>query len=170
MKTIYIIGGTMGVGKTAVCRRLNKILDKSVFLDGDSCWDMHPFQVTDETKAMVLDNICYLLNNFIRCSVLENIVFCWVMHEQSIIDDIMSHINTENCKTVVISLMCTEKELRERLRGDIDNGLREPDIIDRSTQRIELYKKLNTVKIDTSDMSIDECALRIIDVAKKTAL
>ena len=61
MKTLYFISGTMGVGKTAVSQQLKKDLPKSVFLDGDWCWDSDPFQVTDETKAMVTDNICYLL-------------------------------------------------------------------------------------------------------------
>ena len=38
MKTIYLIGGTMGVGKTTVSQQLKKELPKSVFLDGDWCW------------------------------------------------------------------------------------------------------------------------------------
>lgn len=79
-----MIGGTMGVGKTTVCQQLKRDLPDSVFLDGDWCWDASPFQVTDETKAMVLDNICHLLNNFLKCSAYENIIFCWVMHEQQI--------------------------------------------------------------------------------------
>ena len=64
MKTLYLIGGTMGVGKTTVSQQLKKDLINSVFLDGDWCWDASPFQVTEETKEMVLNNICYLLNNF----------------------------------------------------------------------------------------------------------
>ena len=56
-KMLYLIGGTMGVGKTAVSKQLQKDLPNSVFLDGDWCWDAHPFQVTEETKAMVIDNI-----------------------------------------------------------------------------------------------------------------
>lgn len=68
MKNIYLIGGTMGVGKTTTCRIMKQKLENSVFLDGDWCWDMHPFQVTDETKQMVIGNICFLLNSFIKCS------------------------------------------------------------------------------------------------------
>ena len=56
----------MGVGKTAVSQQLKSDLSNSVFLDGDWCWDANPFQVTNETKAMVTDNICYLLNNFLH--------------------------------------------------------------------------------------------------------
>ena len=39
MKTLYLIGGTMGVGKTTVSQQLKKDLANSVFLDGDWCWD-----------------------------------------------------------------------------------------------------------------------------------
>ena len=35
MKTLYLIGGTMGVGKTTVSQQLKKDLINSVFLDGD---------------------------------------------------------------------------------------------------------------------------------------
>lgn len=90
MKKLFIIGGPMGVGKTAVCQNMKNKLDNCVFLDGDWCWDANPFQVTEETKKMVTDNICYLLNPFIHCSAYKNIVFCWVMHEQSIIDTILA--------------------------------------------------------------------------------
>ena len=83
MKTLFMIGGTMGVGKTTVCQQLKRDLQNSVFLDGDWCWDASPFQVTDETKSMVTDNICYLLNNFLHCSAYENVIFCWVMHQQA---------------------------------------------------------------------------------------
>ena len=84
MKRLYLIGGTMGVGKTSVCQLLKSKTHNAVFLDGDWCWDADPFQVTDETKRMVTDNICFLLNSFLHCSAYQNIIFCWVMHEQDI--------------------------------------------------------------------------------------
>ena len=34
MKRLYLIGGPMGVGKTTVCRALQRRLERSVFLDG----------------------------------------------------------------------------------------------------------------------------------------
>ena len=68
MKKLILIGGTMGVGKTATSSLLKQKLNQSVFLDGDWCWDMHPFVVNRETKAMVMNNIVYQLNQFISCS------------------------------------------------------------------------------------------------------
>ena len=151
----------MGVGKTAVCQLPKKQLNHCVFLDGDWCWDMHPFEVNEETKQMVLANIKFLLNSFIQCSVYENIIFCWVMHEQSIIDELLSAIETANCEVKVISLICREESLRERLQKDVDQGIREPEIIQRSIQRLDGYKTLNSIKLDVSDISASMAAKQI---------
>lgn len=89
MKRLYMIGGPMGVGKTAACRQLQQLLDRSVFLDGDWCWDAHPFQVTEETREMVLENISFLLNSFLRCSAYDHVIFCWVLHRREIWEDLL---------------------------------------------------------------------------------
>ena len=151
----------MGVGKTTVCQHLKKELNNSVFLDGDWCWDASPFQVTDETKRMVLDNICCLLNNFIHCSAYENIIFCWVMHEQAIIDEILSKIDAEKCIIKIISLISDETNLKSRLTADILKGIRTPDVIERSMARNEMCKNLNTVRIDTSGRTVRQIAEEI---------
>jgi broad-specificity NMP kinase len=164
MKKLYIIGGTMGVGKTTVSRELKNRLSKSVFLDGDWCWDMNPFVVNDETKAMVMDNICYLLNNFIHCSEYENIIFCWVLHEQKIIDSILSRLDKQNIKVISISLLCKEKALRERIQKDIDNKLRSNDVLERSIERIHLYEKLDTVKIEVSEKTVADTVNEIMQL------
>ena len=104
MKDLYLIGGAMGIGKTAVGQQLKRDLLNSVFLDEDWCWDADPFLVTEETKAMVLENICCLLNNFLRCTACDHVIFCWVMHQQEIIDAILSRLNAENCRVHCLSL------------------------------------------------------------------
>ena len=105
-KTLYIIGGTMGVGKTAVCQRLK--------------------------------------------------------HEQGIIDAILENVNTANCATKTISLVCAPDTLRARLEGDIRSGLRTGDVIERSIERLPLYEKLQTEKIITDGKGIDDIAGEIL--------
>jgi broad-specificity NMP kinase len=161
MRTLYIVGGTMGVGKTTVCKILADDLPNSVFLDGDWCWDLHPFRVTDETKRMVMDNIVTCLASFLACPGIDNVVFCWVMHEQSIIDEILSRLDLDDVRVVTVSLTCDEKTLRDRLRLDVDAGLREPDVIERSMARLPLYAALETMKVDTSVLAPVEVARRI---------
>lgn len=164
MKTLYLIGGTMGVGKTTVCRELQKKLPGCVFLDGDWCWDMRPFVVNEKTKAMVLDNICHVLNNFLRCSQFENVLFCWVMHEQSILEEILSRLDTAGWRVECLSLICTEEALRQRLQGDIDAGVRTADILERSIPRLALYAALDTRKIDTTGKTPEAVAVEIASI------
>ena len=158
MKRLYIINGTMGVGKTTVCRELQKLLPDNVFLDGDWCWDMSPFKVTDETKTMVMDNITYLLNSFLKCSECNNIIFCWVLHEQAIIDELLSKLDIKNCEVKIFTLTADEEALKQRLEKDVANGIRKPDVIERSIARIPLYDKLITEKIATDSISAKEAA------------
>ena len=161
MKNLYLIGGTMGVGKTTVGQQLKIQTPNSVFLDGDWCWDANPFQVTEETKAMVLDNICCLLQNFLRCSAYDTVIFCWVLHQQEIIDTIIERLDVQNCKVRAISLMVEESQLWERLNADVRSGHRTADVIDRSVARLPLYRELMTIKIDTSGKSVQQIVDRI---------
>ena len=112
-KHLYLIGGPMGVGKTAAGRALRERLDRSVFLDGDWCWDAHPFQVTAETKAMVLENIAFLLNNFLRCGAYTHVIFCWVLHRQEILDELLSRLDTWRLDVSHL----TVRETAERIAG-----------------------------------------------------
>ena len=162
MKHLYLIGGPMGVGKTAVSRSLHHLLPHSAFLDGDWCWDIHPFTVTPETKAMVMDNIAHLLRSFLLCSEIDHVIFCWVLHEQAILDDLLSRLPLEVVQVVSLSLLCDADTLTARLKRDVNAGLRTPDVIARSLARLDLYDVLHTYKLNTSFLTPDETAHAIL--------
>ena len=166
MKTLYMVGGTMGVGKTTTCTLLRDSLDRCAFLDGDWCWSMHPFVVSEETKALVEDNICHILNGFLRCTAFDSVVFCWVMHDQSILDGLLKRLDLRDVRVVSVSLVCSEDALRQRLIRDVEAGRRTPDVIARSVQRLKLYDLLDTVKLDVSAMPPEEAAQRIRALAE----
>lgn len=152
MKHVYLIGGPMGIGKSTICNQLNKDLDHSVFLDGDWCWNMDPFIVNQDTKNMVLDNITHCLNNFIHTPGIENIIFCWVMHKQDIIDQIIQKLDTEGVDIHLISLICEKEELIKRMLID----RRDNQTIRKSLQYLELYKDLDTQKIDVTTLDVQK--------------
>lgn len=168
MKQVYLIGGTMGVGKTTICHLLKEKLENSVFLDGDWCWDMHPFIVNEETRKMVMENIVFLLNQFIHCSAYQHIIFGWVMHEQSILDDITRQLDLSDCRLHAVSLVCSPEALKARLQKDINAGLRQPDVLDRSIPRLPLYDRLKTTKIDVSACSPEQAAEQMIRLANQS--
>ena len=152
MKHVYLIGGPMGIGKSTICNQLNQDLDQSVFLDGDWCWNMDPFIVNQDTKNMVLDNITHCLNNFIHTPGIENIIFCWVMHKQDIINQIIQKLDTEGVDIHLISLICEKEELIKRMLID----RRDNQTIRKSLQYLELYKDLDTQKIDVTTLDVQK--------------
>ena len=160
-KNLYIIHGTMGVGKTTVSQALLKELDDSVFLDGDWCWMMNPFIVNDETKAIVMDNIVHCINNFIHSSAYKNIILCWVIPSQEILDDLLDKLDIKDIHVYPITLMCNQDKLVERIQKDIDQGIRNKDVIDRSIQYLKNYESMNTIHIDVSDMTIEDTVKKI---------
>lgn len=155
-KKLIIINGVMEVGKTTISKALYKKLDNSFWLDGDNCWMMNPFEVTDENKFMVLDNISYILNNFIKNSKSKYIIFNWVIHTEDIMKDILNKIDSSSVDVYKITLMCSKENLINRINKDIKLGLRYEDNIKRSLDRLELYNKMDTIKIDTSNKSIED--------------
>ncbi|MCI6373784.1 MAG: AAA family ATPase [Clostridiales bacterium] len=165
MKRLILVGGPMGVGKTTACQLLKKSLPRCAFLDGDWCWDMHPLIVTDETCAMVMDNIAHLLSGFLACSELQYIIFCWVMHEKAILDSLLSRLPLDGCAVTSISLIAPPNVLSARLQRDVDAGLRTPDVIARSLVYLPRYDALDTVKLDTGAMDAQQTAREIARLA-----
>ena len=157
MKHVYLIGGPMGIGKSTICNQLNQDLDHSVFLDGDWCWNMDPFIVNQDTKNMVLDNITHCLNNFIHTPGIENIIFCWIMHKQDIINQIIQKLDTEGVDIHLISLICEKEELIKRMLID----RRDNQTIRKSLQYLELYKDLDTQKIDVTTLDVQKTVDKI---------
>ncbi|WP_026888605.1 AAA family ATPase [Clostridium beijerinckii] len=163
-KKMIIINGTMGVGKSATCRELNKKLKNSVWLDGDWCWMINPFVVNDENNKMVINNINYLLRSFLTNSSLEYIIFNWVIHMEDIFDDILEPLNDLNFEIIKITLICDEDALKKRILGDVKLKLRDEECVRRSVERLDLYKEMSTKKIDTSNISVLETVDKIIKI------
>lgn len=162
MKTLYLIGGPMGVGKTTAGRLLRDRLPHSVFLDGDWCWDMHPFVVCDETKRMVTDNIVFLLNSFLRCSVCEQVVFCWVMQEEEIWETLRSRLDLTGVRVRAAALVCAPEELRRRVERDAAAGLRAPDAAARSLAYLPRFAALSAAKLDVTALTPEQTADAIL--------
>lgn len=67
------------------------------------------------------------------------------MHEQSIIDDIVDRFDAKDCNIKVISLVCKED-------------------IERSIAKLVLYQKIDSIKIDTSNRSVQNIVNEIMSI------
>lgn len=151
MKKLIFINGEPGVGKTTVCKALYKELDKSVWLDGDWCWMMNPFNVTEENKKMVVDNIVHMLRNFLNNSSFDYVVFNWVMPKEYIFKLVEEGIKDLEYEMFRISLLCSPNELLNRR---IVDG-REPWQLKVQEDCMDEYHKMDTIKLYTEGKSIE---------------
>ncbi|HWP97590.1 MAG TPA: AAA family ATPase [Syntrophomonadaceae bacterium] len=157
MKTLIIINGTMGVGKSTVSKELNQRIQNSVWLDGDWCWMMNPWNFSEENKIMVLDNICCLLENFLKNTSFEYIIFSWVLHYENILDFILERLKEYEFRTCKITLTCSEQALINRMKNDGRN----PEGMKNSIDRLGLYHSMDTERIDSSDSTVESIVERI---------
>lgn len=159
-KKLLMINGPMGVGKTTICKLLHQTVHRNVWLDGDWCWMMHPWDFSDSNKKMVIDNITYLLRNFLKNDGFEVIIFNWVLHREEIFKLILDPLADFDFELHKLTLTASAESLRERLLQD----RREETVIAESIARLALYEKLDTQKIDTSSKTPQEIVAEIIRV------
>lgn len=160
-KQLILVGGAMGVGKSAVCRELLRQLTPGVWLDGDWCWNMNPFVVSEENKRMVLSNITHLLRAYLNNSSYRYVLFCWVMDQPLLFEAVLGLLRDIPFTLHSFSLVCTEQALRERLERDVRDGIREADVIPRSLRRLPAYAALPTCKLDVTSLTPYEAACAI---------
>ena len=123
--------------------------DHCVFLDGDWCWDGPSFINTPETRAMAVDNIRHLLNGFLGCTAMRPCCFAGCFTRR--ISCRLSFPGLERAyRLYTLSLVCPATTLAERLWGDVGKGLRQPDVIERSLNRLPLYQDLGWPLLDTA--------------------
>lgn len=162
-KTLVLINGTPGIGKTTVSRELHKTLEHSAWLDGDWCWMINPFVVNQENVTMVESNIATLLNRYMENSSIRYIIFNWVIPNNQIMDKIITSITVKSINVIKITLMCLPSMLEKRLRLD---GRSDSKIKD-SIRRLSDYHSMDSIKLNTTDLSIQQTVdeiLRIISM------
>ncbi len=167
LKKLIIINGTMGVGKTTICKGLLKVMDNSVWLDGDWCWMMNPWIFSEENKKMVIENIVFILRNYLNNSTYRYVIFDWVIHEKNILDLILKQLSDLQFELIWFSLICSENTLEQRLIIRGDNA----DIIKDSILRLEKYKNMDSIKINTDyniEANIQSIKQYVVNKSKST--
>ena len=168
MKRLILINGTMGVGKSAVSRCIQRLLPACALLDGDWCWNVYPFSVTEESKRRVIDHIVTVLSGYLGCADVENIVFCWVMQRRGIAESVLARLPLGDVKVGRFTLTASPEAVAARLRGDIAAGLRDEDVIARSVAYLPFYAQdMGSVRLATDGMSAEETAREIARIVQR---
>lgn len=162
-KQLVVLNGTMGVGKSATAQALRDHLQPCLYLDGDWCWAMSPFEPSDEDKQMVLENTTFLLRRFLQDSTRDYVIFTWVLHSDLIWQQIRNGLEGLDFQLHRFTLTCDEQALRDRLTRDVVSGQRTIDVVERSIARLAQFSTLETAKLDVSHIDARTAAKRIAE-------
>ena len=86
------------------------------------------------------------------------------MHIESISDKLISMLENRDYKLYKFSLVCSENALVSRIRKDIENGMRDDIVLERSLMRLNNYNEMDTIKIDVSDITSEQAARNIHNI------
>lgn len=158
MKPLVFLNGPMGVGKSTVAALLQQKFDRCAYLDGDWCYRVHPFRVTKESKALVLNNIAYLLDGYLKSPDVDLVLFSWVMNKREIRDAVLSKM-TEAGKCLFVTLTASEEALIKRFAKDTAAGLRTQEGLTRALSYLPDYEAdFGGLKLMTDEKEPDELA------------
>jgi len=119
-KKLILISGSPCVGKTAVGDQLFESYDNSAYLDGDWCWCVHPFSVTDSRLRNGDKSMSFVLSNYLD-SGFEYVFFTSVvLTDAGLREGILNGITAGEYQTIAFTLTCSEETLKKRhdKRGD----------------------------------------------------
>ena len=119
-KKLILISGSPCVGKSAVGNRLFESYDNSAYLDGDWCWCVHPFSVTDRRLRNGDKSMSFVLSNYLD-SDFEYVFFTSVVLTDACIrEGILKGITARGYEILGFTLTCSEETLKKRhdRRGD----------------------------------------------------
>ena len=148
-KKLILISGSPCVGKTAVGTRLFESFDNSAYLDGDWCWCVHPFSVSDPRLRNGDKRMSFVLSNYLD-SDFEYVIFTSVvLTDARIRNEILSGITAKDYRVIGFTLTCSEETLKERHDKRGDRG--ETDY-----RWLRLPPCPGDIVIDTDDKSVRE--------------
>ena len=119
-KKLILISSSPCVGKTTVGTRLFESYDNSAYLDGDWCWCVHPFSVTDTRLRNGDKSMSFVLSNYLDSDFGYVFFTSVVLTNPQIRKNILNGITAKDYDVIGFTLTCSEETLKKRhdRRGD----------------------------------------------------
>lgn len=88
--------------------QLIELLDHSIYIDGKWCCYCVEEKLNETSYVMALDNIVHFINNALLSKEFSNIIVGWNLLNLSVIEDIITHIQQDDCQFSIFELTTTE--------------------------------------------------------------
>lgn len=162
MNTFIFLHGPNGVGKSSVCKTLHSRLQRSAWLESEWCRMTNPFILNEETISLTITNMTQMLRTYLSCSWLDYVFMSYGFHgaRQQIWDTVQTNLQTISYAYAPITLTCdTDENIARMVTDGRDQGR-----IHRAISARELYDALPHPRIDTTSLTIEQTADRVIEI------
>lgn len=162
MTTLVLLGGPVGVGKSAALAALRNRIPRSALVEADDVWRVSDDIVVEEGRSFAHTNLNAVIAGYFAAGV-ETCVVSWVFARPELYDPVIERARSYADAILQLYLVATPETLahRIRMRGEAANNDIE-GLIGYSLSRLELIQNLPFDKIDTSDHSSTEVADKIV--------
>ncbi|HML46830.1 MAG TPA: hypothetical protein PKE04_08790 [Clostridia bacterium] len=165
-KTLLLLLGPNGVGKSTTAQALLNMLPHTALVDGDWCRAMNPY-----CMDTVVANLYALLKNYFLCPEIGLVVFPYGFHgdRKQRFDRVAEKLRQDGIdfQTLTVVLMCSLEENIRRAQKD----MRDDERIRRGIENTyAYYDGFTCPKIDTTDLSTEHAAKRIVALLQAACL
>lgn len=162
-KTLLLLLGPNGVGKSTTAKAIVKILPQTALVDSDWCRTMNPYN-----KDTVIENIYAMIKNYFFCPDIETVIFPYGFHgdRKQRFDAVIEKLNKADIdfKTYTVILTCS---LEENIRR-AENDQRDDERIKRGIKNTyHFYDDFVCPKIDTTNLAVEQITEKIISMLKE---
>lgn len=163
MKTILLLLGPNGIGKSTTAKHILEKQPNTALVDSDWCRAMNPYNIDTVTN-----NIYSLISNYLHCPKIKTVIFPYGFHgdRKKRYDAVINKLIEDGLDFTVfpVILMCSLEENISRAQND----MRDNERIQRGIENtFHFYDKYDYPKIDTTDINAEQVAERIISLLKE---
>ena len=157
MSKLVLLGGPTGVGKSTTLELLENKLPKLALLDADDVWRISEDLAVEGTRSIAISNVVRVLQGCFQAGC-DTAILCWVFARSPLYEPVIAGLK-DTCDAIhQLYLVASPDALQARL--DSRNSL---DRLEYSISRLKLIENLPYPQIDTTNLSPNDVADRIVE-------
>ena len=157
MSKLVLLGGPTGVGKSTTLESLENKLPKLALLDADDVWRISEDLAVEGTRSIAISNVVRVLQGYFQAGC-DTAILCWVFARSPLYEPVIAGLK-DTCDAIhQLYLVASPDALQARLGSR--NSL---DRLEYSISRLKLIEKLPYPQIDTTNLSPNNVADRIVE-------
>lgn len=167
---IIIINGSVGVGKTTVSWKINRLLYHSVMLDGDYIGAVNPFDLHSNERLIHLYKTIACLVKFHLQNDFKHFIINYVFENEEQLNLLKAELERFDETIYCCLLYCEEKEQMHRIekRNNEQFALE----LQRALALNHILNEANTIsfigeRLNTTNLTTDEVATAIVEKAQR---